>query len=157
MSFHAHLSRRNLLAGAAGTLAFATAGRVAAQAGKPNIVFILADDLGFADVSCYGQRDYTTPNIDRLALEGMRFTQPYSNSPDCSATRTALISGRRWSANGTLASCRISARSRAATTTSSEYTVAVPTILITGLTPHAVATTHTSSMRKRCRSNGTVT
>src|SRR5262245_52039130 len=94
MSFHTHLSRRNLLAGAAGTLAFSTAGRIAAQAGKPNIVFILADDLGFADVSCYGQRDYTTPNIDRLALEGMRFIQAYSNSPDCSATRTALISGR---------------------------------------------------------------
>ena len=64
------------------------------KAGKPNIVFILADDLGFADVSCYGQRDYTTPNIDRLALEGTRFTQAYSNSPDCSATRTALITGR---------------------------------------------------------------
>ena len=94
MSLHTHLSRRNLLAGAAGTLAFATADRIAAQGGKPNIVFILADDLGFADVSCYGQRDYTTPNIDRLALEGMRFIQAYSNSPDCSATRTALISGR---------------------------------------------------------------
>ena len=38
---------------------------------KPNIVFILADDLGYADVRCYGQRDYTTPNIDRLAIEGM--------------------------------------------------------------------------------------
>jgi arylsulfatase A-like enzyme len=94
MSPRTDLSRRNLLAGAAGTLAFATAGRVAAQAGKPSIVFILADDLGFADVSCYGQRDYTTPNIDRLALEGMRFTQAYANSSVCSATRTALITGR---------------------------------------------------------------
>ena len=61
---------------------------------KPNIVFIMADDLGHADVSCYGQRDYTTPNIDRLAIEGLRFTQGYANSPDCSATRTALITGR---------------------------------------------------------------
>jgi len=61
---------------------------------KPNIVFIMADDLGHADVSCYGQRDYTTPNIDRLAIEGLRFTQAYSNSPDCSATRVALITGR---------------------------------------------------------------
>jgi arylsulfatase A-like enzyme len=61
-----------------------------AQSPKPNIVFILADDLGYADVSCYGQRDYTT----RLAIEGLRFTQGYSNSPDCSATRTALITGR---------------------------------------------------------------
>src|ERR1700746_1142511 len=94
MSLHTHLSRRNLLAGAAGTLAFATADRIAAQGGKPNIVFILADDLVFADVSGYGQRDYAPPNIDRLALEGMRFIQAYSNSPDCSATRAALISGR---------------------------------------------------------------
>ena len=65
-----------------------------AQSTKPNIVFIMADDLGYADLSCYGQRDYTTPNIDRLAIEGLRFTQAYSNSPDCSATRVALITGR---------------------------------------------------------------
>ena len=65
-----------------------------AQAVKPNIVFILADDLGYADVSCYGQRDYTTPNVDRLAIEGLRFTQGYSNSANCSPTRTGLITGR---------------------------------------------------------------
>src|SRR5712671_1427762 len=65
-----------------------------AQSTKPNIVFILADDLGYADVSCYGQRDYSTPNIDRLAAEGLKFTQAYSNSPDCSSTRTGLITGR---------------------------------------------------------------
>jgi arylsulfatase A-like enzyme len=94
MSLRRHPSRRDLIAGAAGTLALASTGRVAAQAGKPNIVFILADDLGYADVSCYGQRDYTTPNVDRLALEGMRFTQAYANSAVCSATRTALITGR---------------------------------------------------------------
>ncbi len=94
MSLRSPLSRRHLLTGAAGTLAFATARRATAQSGKPNIVFILADDLGFADVSCYGQRDYTTPNIDRLALEGLRFTQGYANSAVCSATRTALITGR---------------------------------------------------------------
>ena len=84
----------DLIAGAAGTLALATAGRVAAQAAKPNIVFILADDLGYADVGCYGQRDYTTPNIDRLAIEGLKFTQGYANSAVCSATRTALATGR---------------------------------------------------------------
>src|SRR5579864_6599191 len=94
MSLRPHLSRRDLLAGAAGTLALAGAERVAAQAGKPNIVFILADDLGYADVSCYGQRDYLTPNIDRIALEGLRYTQAYANSAVCSATRTALITGR---------------------------------------------------------------
>ena len=65
-----------------------------AQSPKPNIVFIMADDLGYADVSCYGQRDYTTPNVDRLAIEGLRFTQGYANSAVCSATRTALATGR---------------------------------------------------------------
>jgi arylsulfatase A-like enzyme len=65
-----------------------------AQVAKPNIVFILADDLGYADVSCYGQRDYTTPNVDRLAIEGVKFTQGYSNSANCSPTRTGLITGR---------------------------------------------------------------
>jgi arylsulfatase A-like enzyme len=66
----------------------------AQSAARPNIVFILADDLGYADVSCYGRRDFTTPNIDRIAAEGMKFTQAYANSAVCSATRTALITGR---------------------------------------------------------------
>jgi arylsulfatase A-like enzyme len=61
---------------------------------RPNILFILADDLGYADLSCYGRRDYTTPNIDRLAADGMRFTQAYANSAVCTATRVALITGR---------------------------------------------------------------
>ena len=89
--------RRFVQATAASSLALAGAGlrRPAwAQSPKPNIVFILADDLGYADVSCYGQRDYTTPNIDRLAVEGLKFIQGYSSSPDCSATRVALITGR---------------------------------------------------------------
>jgi arylsulfatase A-like enzyme len=60
----------------------------------PNIVFILADDLGYADVSCYGRPDLQTPNIDSLALRGTRFLQAYANSAVCSATRTALITGR---------------------------------------------------------------
>jgi arylsulfatase A-like enzyme len=89
--------RRFVQTTAASSLALAGMGRGRpswAQSTKPNIVFILADDLGYADVGCYGQRDYTTPNIDRLATEGLKFTQAYSNSPDCSATRTALITGR---------------------------------------------------------------
>ena len=89
--------RRFVQATAAGSLALAGAGPgrpTWAQSVKPNIVFIMADDLGYADVSCYGQRDYTTPNIDRLAIEGLKFTQAYSSSPDCSATRVALITGR---------------------------------------------------------------
>ena len=61
---------------------------------KPNIVFILADDLGYADISCNGRREYATPNIDRIAERGVRFTQAYANSAVCSATRLALITGR---------------------------------------------------------------
>jgi arylsulfatase A-like enzyme len=61
---------------------------------RPNILFILADDLGYADVSCYGRRDFTTPNIDRIAAEGVRFTQAYANSAVCTASRVALITGR---------------------------------------------------------------
>lgn len=61
---------------------------------RPNIVFIVADDLGWADLSVYGQRDYETPHLDRLAAQGVRFTQAYSNSAVCSATRFALITGR---------------------------------------------------------------
>jgi hypothetical protein len=89
-----HLSRRELIAGAAGTLAFATSPNAVAQAAKPNIVFILADDMGYADVSCYGRPDLNTPNIDRVAANGMRFLQAYANSAVCTATRTALITGR---------------------------------------------------------------
>jgi arylsulfatase A-like enzyme len=61
---------------------------------RPNILFILADDLGYADVSCYGRRDFTTPNIDRIAAEGLRFTQAYANSAVCTASRVALMTGR---------------------------------------------------------------
>ena len=60
----------------------------------PNIVFIMADDLGYADLSCNGQRDYSTPNIDRIAERGARLPQAYANSAVCSATRLALITGR---------------------------------------------------------------
>jgi arylsulfatase A-like enzyme len=60
----------------------------------PNIVFILADDLGFADVSCYGRPDFKTPNIDHIAATGVRFLQAYANSAVCTATRAALITGR---------------------------------------------------------------
>ena len=98
MAQQSTISRRRFVqTTAASSLALAgmgVGGPTWAQSTKPNIVFILADDLGYADAGCYGQRDYTTPNIDRLATEGLKFTQAYSNSPDCSATRTALITGR---------------------------------------------------------------
>lgn len=61
---------------------------------QPNIIFIMADDLGYADVGCYGRPDISTPNIDRIAARGARLTQGYANSAVCSATRLALITGR---------------------------------------------------------------
>jgi N-acetylgalactosamine-6-sulfatase len=60
----------------------------------PHIVFILADDLGYNDLGCYGAPDIRTPAIDRLAREGVRLTQFYANGPECSPTRTALMTGR---------------------------------------------------------------
>ena len=61
---------------------------------RPNVVFILADDLGWGDLSCYGRPDYRTPNLDRLALQGVRFTDAYSASAVCTPTRCAFITGR---------------------------------------------------------------
>lgn len=62
--------------------------------GKPNIIFILADDLGYGDLGCYGQKKIQTPNIDRLAAEGMRFTQFYSGASVCAPSRCVLMTGR---------------------------------------------------------------
>jgi arylsulfatase A-like enzyme len=61
---------------------------------RPNFIFILADDLGYADLGCYGGRAPISPNLDRLAQQGLRFTQGYANSPVCSPTRFGLITGR---------------------------------------------------------------
>jgi arylsulfatase len=61
---------------------------------KPNIVYILADDLGYAEVGCYGQKKIRTPNIDKLASEGMKFTQHYSGNPVCAPSRCALMTGK---------------------------------------------------------------
>ncbi|MCB5184640.1 sulfatase-like hydrolase/transferase [Methylobacillus gramineus] len=61
---------------------------------KPNIIFIMADDLGYADLGVYGQTAFKTPNLDKVAYQGLRFTQGYANSAVCSATRFALITGR---------------------------------------------------------------
>ena len=62
-------------------------------ASKPNIVFILADDLGYGDLSCYGQKQFRTPNIDRLASAGMRFTNFYAGSTVCAPSRCVLMTG----------------------------------------------------------------
>lgn len=72
------------------TLAHAQAGREA----RPNVVLIMSDDLGWADLSSYGATDVSTPNLDRLAREGLRLTDFYANGVTCSPTRAGLISGR---------------------------------------------------------------
>lgn len=65
----------------------------AAPPSKPNIVFILADDLGWKDLGCYGSTFYETPNIDKLARSGVRFSDAYAAAPLCSATRAAILTG----------------------------------------------------------------
>lgn len=71
------------------------AGRQAgARAPGPNIIFILADDLGINDLGAYGRKEHRTPNLDRLAAEGMRFTAAYAASPICSPSRAAIMTGR---------------------------------------------------------------
>jgi len=91
------ITRRTLLGSAAATsvtMALGETTNAQAPAKPPNIVFFLADDLGYADLSCYGRPDISTPNVDRIAAEGVRLLQAYANSAVCSATRTALITGR---------------------------------------------------------------
>ncbi|MDD4757096.1 MAG: sulfatase-like hydrolase/transferase, partial [Prolixibacteraceae bacterium] len=60
----------------------------------PNIIFILADDLGYSQTGCYGSSYYKTPNIDKLASEGMRFTNAYAACPVCSPTRASIMTGK---------------------------------------------------------------
>jgi N-acetylgalactosamine-6-sulfatase len=84
------LTRRAFVGAAGAALA-----RGAAAAGKPpNIILFLADDLGWADASCFGSRDIRTPNVDALARRGVRFNHYYCNAPECTPTRTALLTGR---------------------------------------------------------------
>lgn len=85
------LARRRLLA------LFAASSLVtpAAAAGRrPNIVLIVADDLGYGDLGCQGGQDVATPNIDRLAAEGVRMTDFYATHPSCGPSRAGLLSGR---------------------------------------------------------------
>jgi arylsulfatase A len=85
--------RRLLLASliAAGVLA---CGGAISNAAPPNIIFILADDLGYGDLSCYGQQNFATPRLDQMAAEGLRFTQHYAGSTVCAPSRACLLAGQ---------------------------------------------------------------
>lgn len=82
-------NRRHFLAAATGS-AFAQP----SVSARPNVVLFLVDDMGYADLGCYGARDIATPHIDRLAKEGVRLTDCYSNGPVCTPTRCGLLTGR---------------------------------------------------------------
>ena len=90
------MTRRDFVGGAIGAAALAASPRslFAADENRPNILFILADDLGYGDLSCYGRPDYQTPVLDKLARDGMRFTDNYSAAPLCTPTRCGYITGR---------------------------------------------------------------
>lgn len=89
------IDRRSLLGAglAAGLTAFPSAARSGNNGQAPNIVFILADDLGYADLGCYGSRHNVTPVLDKLARQGLLFRNAYASSPVCSPTRVALATG----------------------------------------------------------------
>ena len=89
--------RRAALAplGLLGASRFLPAAAAAPEGAKPlNFVFILVDDMGWTDTSCYGSRIYETPNVDRLARQGMRFTDAYAACPVCSPTRASILTGK---------------------------------------------------------------
>ncbi|MGD9418711.1 MAG: sulfatase-like hydrolase/transferase, partial [Verrucomicrobiota bacterium JB025] len=65
----------------------------ALAAEKPNVIVIMADDLGYGDLSCYGASTYQTPNIDQLATQGLRFTDGYCSASTCTPTRYSLLTG----------------------------------------------------------------
>jgi arylsulfatase A-like enzyme len=69
-------------------------GAAAAPPAPPNVIFILADDMGYADLGCFGQKLIKTPNIERLAERGMRFTQAYAGATACAPSRCSLMTGK---------------------------------------------------------------
>src|SRR5687768_17911483 len=90
------ISRREFIGTTMGTTAAATvAGGInPGAAARPNMLFVLADDLGYGDLSCYGRPDYETPVLDGLADQGMKLTSAYSAGAVCTPTRCAFITGR---------------------------------------------------------------
>ena len=96
LSYHCSVmeTRRALLSRLGFGLACAPFVLAQPAAQRPNIVFFLADDLGAADLGCYGSRFHETPNLDRLAAQGMKFTQAYAACPVCSPTRVSIMTGK---------------------------------------------------------------
>ena len=92
----ATVTRREFVAGAIGATVGTNLldGQAANAQHRPNLLFILADDLGWGDLSCYGRPDYQTPNLDRLASQGIKFTNAYSAAPVCTPTRVGFHTGR---------------------------------------------------------------
>ncbi|MHC4703746.1 MAG: sulfatase-like hydrolase/transferase, partial [Planctomycetota bacterium] len=80
-------------AASAGASSLMPSSATADRANRPNIIFILADDLGYGDLGCCGQETIQTPNIDRLAEEGMQFTDHYAGSTVCAPSRCCLMTG----------------------------------------------------------------
>jgi arylsulfatase A-like enzyme len=93
LNLDAMLTRRSLLAGGCAA-ALSAAQPPRAQNAKPNFLIIVTDDQGIGDVGCFGHPEAQTPNLDRLASEGVRFTQWYANAPVCSASRSAILTGK---------------------------------------------------------------
>jgi len=90
------VTRRKFINSAAATGAAVAGARIglSAQTQRPNVLFILADDLGYGDLSCYGRPDYQTPVLDGLARQGVKFTSAYAAAPVCTPTRCAVATGR---------------------------------------------------------------
>ena len=96
------MDRRTFLKGVtAGAAGVALSGAFASsslaenkKSDKPNIIFIMADDLGYHDLGCYGQSKIRTPNVDRMAEEGIRFTQCYTGCTVCAPSRSVLMTGQ---------------------------------------------------------------
>jgi arylsulfatase A-like enzyme len=92
------ITRREFVGSAVAASALASVSAKSVEASppaqRPNVLYIMADDMGWGDLSCYGRPDYRTPNLDRLASEGTRFTHAYSASPVCTPTRCAFVTGR---------------------------------------------------------------
>ena len=92
---NSRITRREFIGGTiAATAASSAIFSTASASTRPNILFILADDMGWGDLSCYGRPDYKTPNLDRFAQQGMRFTNAYSAAPVCTPTRVGFQTGR---------------------------------------------------------------